>query len=632
MGNNMITTCCGRCPKKSRLRSDYDLIPHIKGHRRDISATYSAKDLTFTFNKLNINAATQEELMTLPGISRIVAKNIVDYRQQIGGFRKVEDLALVTGVGAVKLAHMRPEICISSKNGIGTPRGSDGGISRSSSATGSRFNPSVQQPQYTHTQPTSKYTDINTATVSQLSRINDIGEHRAKKIIHYRNTHGPFHTYDEIKDIPGIGQETLDQIQDQITLGEMEYLTNHADFSIGDAPRRKVQRSNSRNSGTQTDFQFLDIQPSSPPTTSEVIRDFVPEFTGIMNGLPVIRVGTWNLSRFSKDKASNCGVMEVVCRTILENGLSLIAFQELLDQGALIMVCNELNNPTLPNVLNWTGHRGMWECQISEVAGRINQSLEYNGFLWDKSRGITMKDSWLMDQVRKPKHQQFTRQPYIGIFLAAKLEVVIISLHLKPSDVQDQSKDKDQADIKKLPYLIESLQTELPGVNDIIITGDFSIAPSVAEFSIFKNYGFTNVVTDDTFTNITTLNPEGSYSHDNIWLSKGLQQIETGEMGIIRQGLQHPCIPDGWKWNGLVSEHCPVWTEMYVNGQLKENGETDKHQNTTNVDSGTTTTENHITYRHPSYKAMLNGDIDGSEHFELDTVDSSEDIFLEAMG
>lgn len=50
--------------------------------------------------------------MTLPGISRGIAQNIVEYRQAIGRFNKVEDLALVSGVGADRLHIIRPEICV----------------------------------------------------------------------------------------------------------------------------------------------------------------------------------------------------------------------------------------------------------------------------------------------------------------------------------------------------------------------------------------------------------------------------------------------------------------------------------------------------------------------------------------
>ena len=42
---------------------------------------------------LNVNSATEEELMTLPGINRTTAHNIVEYRKQIGAFKKVSERA-----------------------------------------------------------------------------------------------------------------------------------------------------------------------------------------------------------------------------------------------------------------------------------------------------------------------------------------------------------------------------------------------------------------------------------------------------------------------------------------------------------------------------------------------------------
>lgn len=32
---------------------------------------------------------------------------------------------------------------------------------------------------------------------------------------------------------------------------------------------------------------------------------------------------------------------------------------------------------------------------------------------------------------------------------------------------------------------------------------------------------------------------------------------------MIRDGLTSPWIPNGWGWGGVVSDHCPVWTELY---------------------------------------------------------------------
>ena len=64
---------------------------------------------------LDVNSATEEELMTLSGISRPVARQIVEHRGAIGGFKKVEDLALVSGVGAARLQLIKPEVCVGKK-------------------------------------------------------------------------------------------------------------------------------------------------------------------------------------------------------------------------------------------------------------------------------------------------------------------------------------------------------------------------------------------------------------------------------------------------------------------------------------------------------------------------------------
>lgn len=51
--------------------------------------------------------------MTLPGINRRIAQTIVDHRNAIGGrFQRIDDLALVSGIGADKLSQIRPEISI----------------------------------------------------------------------------------------------------------------------------------------------------------------------------------------------------------------------------------------------------------------------------------------------------------------------------------------------------------------------------------------------------------------------------------------------------------------------------------------------------------------------------------------
>ena len=48
---------------------------------------------------LNINTATAAELEALPGIGPILARRILEYREENGGFRAVEELTKVDGLG-----------------------------------------------------------------------------------------------------------------------------------------------------------------------------------------------------------------------------------------------------------------------------------------------------------------------------------------------------------------------------------------------------------------------------------------------------------------------------------------------------------------------------------------------------
>ena len=48
------------------------------------------------------------ELVTLPEIGELLARRIVDYRQQFGPFKSVEDLRRVRGIGPKTMEHLRP--------------------------------------------------------------------------------------------------------------------------------------------------------------------------------------------------------------------------------------------------------------------------------------------------------------------------------------------------------------------------------------------------------------------------------------------------------------------------------------------------------------------------------------------
>ena len=52
-----------------------------------------------TKEKININVATAEELVELPGIGKVIAARIVEYREKNGSYKTPEDMMNVKGIG-----------------------------------------------------------------------------------------------------------------------------------------------------------------------------------------------------------------------------------------------------------------------------------------------------------------------------------------------------------------------------------------------------------------------------------------------------------------------------------------------------------------------------------------------------
>lgn len=67
-----------------------------------------------TSKTVNINTATLSELQNIPGIGEKKAQTIIDYRNEHGAFKKVQDLTKVKGIGNKSFQKMKPYINIGS--------------------------------------------------------------------------------------------------------------------------------------------------------------------------------------------------------------------------------------------------------------------------------------------------------------------------------------------------------------------------------------------------------------------------------------------------------------------------------------------------------------------------------------
>ncbi|XP_041455336.1 endonuclease/exonuclease/phosphatase family domain-containing protein 1-like [Lytechinus variegatus] len=559
----MVTSCCGRRPKKSRLHSEHDLMsPKKKRHRRDISATYSANDFVMTLDQLNINQATEEELMTLPTISRNIARNIIQYRNHIGGFRKAEDLALVSGVGANKLALIRMEIYC-------------GKYDPGSHSTPSSSRKSSHRLNALLKQSVEIKVDVNKATAIDLSKVSGIGTDLAQRIVDYRNEVGQYKFLTDVSKVPEIGTYYFEKIRHCLTIDDNESTCSTSttmsimeDFSSDSLPLlRDRERPNGTlpsgyggskkvhvTSATQTDNTSMPTPFATMPRRKGrmMLRRTPSQRIGRL------RVASWNLQKLSLDKVKNPGVKEVICMTLLENGLSLIACQDIVDSTALDEVCAELNNPSLGPVKAWSGHRGNWTCITAYSDDRRNQSIGTCGYLWDTSQHVRLKHSYRL----KPSSNQTISLaggiPFLGRFAILHTEITILNV---PFNTDDDHINHQHEDFLSIEALGRTIEQYFPDKESMIVASDHFPSHDLSDLSPLITCGLIHVSPKGQMPNGVDHSPELKHTN-NLFFSNELQKCFRGSCGVIKEGLSHPLIPAGWTWGGLVTDHSIAWAEL----------------------------------------------------------------------
>ena len=63
-------------------------------------------------DKININTASMEELMTISGIGESKARNIIEYRSSNGNFEKIDDIKNINGIGDSLFSKIKDKISV----------------------------------------------------------------------------------------------------------------------------------------------------------------------------------------------------------------------------------------------------------------------------------------------------------------------------------------------------------------------------------------------------------------------------------------------------------------------------------------------------------------------------------------
>jgi len=163
----------------------------IPGTRIDLNTTsHRDKEIIRHQRKIDINNANREELQELDGVGPATAGRIISYRETHGEFSRKEELKDIPGIGEIIFANLKNDIRISSYP-------------------------------YEHIRrhdPKGKKININRANQEELQSLSGIGTTTAQRIIEYREEEGRFTAVEELANVPGIGEVTLGNIKNQVTV------------------------------------------------------------------------------------------------------------------------------------------------------------------------------------------------------------------------------------------------------------------------------------------------------------------------------------------------------------------------------------------------------------------------------
>lgn len=168
--------------------------------------------------RLELNRADRVQLMQLPGVGETLAARIEAYRDEHNGFRDVDELRQVHGIGPILIEKLRPLVYVEP-------------FAVAEEAEPSRPVTPANRPvkPTTPNKPanTKKITelngliDLNRASAEELQRLPGIGPTLSQRIIEARRT-APFKKVDELRRVSGIGVKKLEQLRPLVTVGEAE--------------------------------------------------------------------------------------------------------------------------------------------------------------------------------------------------------------------------------------------------------------------------------------------------------------------------------------------------------------------------------------------------------------------------
>lgn len=232
-------------------------------------------------NAMNINRASEDELLLLPGITSSIAENLVEYRQRVGGFKQTDEMLRVNGMNAKIFRRIRCDI-------------------------------SVGLPPISAEDQRSTLINLNLASHDELCSLPGLTPTLVQRVLRRRERKGNFRLIEDLLQIKGIDYFVLARIRSHLTVEQQRSQSSVNYFSTSNLCPAI--------SSDTLSLASLLVE-TLPPEIQTLLRSSLPRRPAVKDPLAQsgFRVASWNLQRLTAEKVRNPGVREVICRAILDH-------------------------------------------------------------------------------------------------------------------------------------------------------------------------------------------------------------------------------------------------------------------------------------------------------------------------
>jgi competence protein ComEA len=154
---------------------------------------------------LDLNQADRAQLLQLPGVGDNLARRIEAYRTEHRGFRDVDELRNVAGIGPKMLEKLRPLLYVEQRN-------SDD-ADEPAKEIQEKNTPLVHKKK----EALKERIDVTRASSAELQQLPGIGPKLSQRIVETRQKKA-FRSVDDLRRVPGIGPKILERLRPHVVV------------------------------------------------------------------------------------------------------------------------------------------------------------------------------------------------------------------------------------------------------------------------------------------------------------------------------------------------------------------------------------------------------------------------------